>query len=126
MLRRENTEGLESERPLPCMGVTAPIRAHNVLYGPCRFYARKAMLQVFYFCKFFERPSRDQPRKPEGRGTRALFRLLAFGASSCGQLARCPAWEKVSFLRWAPLHLQTAAKDESPFWTRLRVPPREK
>src|SRR5271157_2193863 len=124
MLRRENTEGLESERPLPCMGVTAPIRAHNVLYGPCRFYARKAMLQVFYFCKFFERPSRDQPRKPEGRGTRALFRLLAFGASSCGQLARCPAWEKVSFLRLgSPLTPAVGGERREPILDSAESPP---
>ena len=29
--------------------------SHNCYYENCPFYARKGMLQVFYFCKFFGR-----------------------------------------------------------------------
>ena len=36
--------------------------------SPALFNARKSNVTAFYFCKFFERASRDQPRKPRGRG----------------------------------------------------------
>src|SRR5271165_979241 len=92
------------------------------------------MLQVFYFCKFFERPSRDQPRKPRGErgGERGLSAPSTFRLYFAGKLprARCRfllkdrpseehssriprGKEKVSFLRAGSLApLQLAAKDE--------------
>src|SRR5271165_7651507 len=64
MLRRENTEGLESERPLPCMGVTAPIRAHNSYYGPCPNGQKSpcySVLILHFFQKALPRPNRESP-----------------------------------------------------------------
>src|SRR5208282_6038276 len=88
MLRRENTEGLESERPLPCMGVTAPIRAHNSYYGPCPNGQKSpcySVLILHFFQKALPRPNAKTTR---GRGTMG-FRLPLSAPLFARTPARC-------------------------------------
>src|SRR5271165_7481884 len=93
ILQEMVTEYRKSVAPLLLALFIDRCRRHNSHYVACF----KGLLHRSIVASFSGGPSPGPTAKApraEGRGTRALFRLLRFAASSCGQLARVA----VSFL----------------------------